>query len=169
MSESPPRQMLPASGGWRQQQSFSQSAEVPSTLGPPSSPSTAGHAKTDSRSRREVEHILSALEAARRSLDLSTDCPGALQPSNGSDAGAAANSPAAVFFSRSALPTPTPPSVGRSVGAQTYGAEQTQMTRASWASTSTSGFYEGPEETGARRRDPMISLAGHNNRYDSHF
>ena len=105
-------------------------------------------------SRQEVEQILNALEAARRSLDLSTsDGPGGWQSAH---AMSSASRPE--FVSRSA------PSIGAAAAArssfgQLYSDEDMQMAR--WWPMD--GAKESTRLTPGRNR--LMDLAGHNNRY----
>jgi hypothetical protein len=116
---------------------------------------TAAATARSIQSRQEVEHILSALEAARRSLDLSaTDGPGGLLSAHESSS---ASRPE--FVSRSAPSTPGAAASARRSFGQLYEDEDVRMDR--W------GPRDGLSESArlAPGRNPLMSLAGHNNRY----
>eukprot|EP01043_Picozoa_sp_COSAG02_P029320 COSAG02_NODE_1819_length_10773_cov_6.699550_5_plen_455_part_00 len=127
------------------------------TLGDSATDAAAAAAATarSVQSRQEVEHILNALEAARRSLDLSaTDGPGGLRSAHAMPSASRPD-----FVSRSAPSTPAAAvSTRRSFG-QLCEDEDVQMDRFGPRDEMREPARLGP------RRNPMLSLAGHNNRY----
>jgi hypothetical protein len=99
-----------------------------------------------------VEHILSALEAARRSLDLSaTDGPRDLLSAHAMPSASRPD-----FVSRSA---PSTPAVARRSFGQLCEDEDAQMGRWGPRDELRESARLGPG------RNPLMSLAGHNNRY----
>lgn len=108
------------------------------------------------QSRQEVEHILSALEAARRSLDLTVmpDGPIGLQSAHTGPAASRSD-----FLSRSAPSTPSTSGPVRRSFAQLYQDEEMHIAQCEAMEGQDDSARLGP------KRNPLLSLAGHNNRY----